>query len=371
MVEECESIRVKSNEYWGLPKNYRYTAQCLAKLGHFEEALSKLKEAEKVCLKYDLNDDLIKNYQIESGLHEQLNDKGLALEYYKKMTVLADSMDVEIGLDKYNELKVAHNLNLKEKELAIKDLDLSRKNILLIALISLVLLATGFVLYYLRSRSNRNKLLTLSLEQKVRLSQMNPHFLFNSLSVIQDFILDKDHDKAFSYLSKLSGLVRSVLENSTHEYITVREELDILAIYVDLQNLRFDNGIIYRFDIDSEIDLDEIRIPPMLAQPIIENALIHGELRNNPDAEIKICLLKNDENNSIDFTVEDNGVGILEAQKQTSVHKSMATEILRDRVRIYNYYSKSDLSIDVIDLKTLNEKLHGTRVRFSIPLSKN
>ena len=135
--------------------------------------------------------------------------------------------------------------------------------------------------------------------------------------------------------------------------------------------MRFENGISYRFDIDSEIDLDEIKIPPMLAQPIIENALIHGELRSNPEAEIKICLLKNEENNSIDFTVEDNGVGILKAKKQKGVHKSMATEIIKDRVRIYNYYSKNNLSIDVIDLKSLNEDLHGTRVRFSIPLCHN
>lgn len=148
----------------------------------------------------------------------------------------------------------------------------------------------------------------------------------------------------------------------------MREELDILSAYVDLQNLRFDNGITYRFDIDSEIDLDEIRIPSMLAQPIIENALIHGELRKNPDAEIKICLLKNEENNSIDFTVEDNGIGVSNSKKKTRVHKSMATEIVKDRVRIYNYYSKTNLSIEVIDLKTLNDELYGTRVCFSIPL---
>ncbi|MBI9036058.1 MAG: histidine kinase [Bacteroidales bacterium] len=223
----------------------------------------------------------------------------------------------------------------------------------------------------MRSRAYSNKLQTLSLEQKVRLSQMNPHFLFNSLTVIQDFILGNDNDKAFRYLSKLSGLVRGVLEHSTHEYISIREELDILTAYVELQNLRFDNGISYRFDIDSEIDLDEVRIPPMLAQPIVENALIHGELRNNPEAEIKICLLKNKENNCIDFTVEDNGIGILKTTNQDSPHKSMATKILQDRIRIYNYHSKSDLSIAVTDLKTLREDLHGTRVRFSIPLSKN
>ncbi len=368
---KCRHIRLKMDDVWGLVKLYNFTAQCLKDMGRYDEAFENLKASEDICKEFNLSDDLLKNYAIKTELFEICNKPIAALSLYKRITQIQDSLNFGLRTERLEELEFIHHMKIKEKEIAIKDLALSRKNILLLSLISLIILATAFVLFYLRSRSYRNKLQTLSLEQKVRLSQMNPHFLFNSLSVIQDFILDKDDDKAFRYLSKLSGLVRAVLENSTHEYITVREELDILAAYVDLQNLRFDNGISYRFDIDSEIDLDEVRIPPMLAQPIIENALVHGELRNNPEAEIKICLSKNEAKQNIDFTVEDNGIGILEAQKQSSVHKSMATEILKDRVRIYNYYSKNDLSIEVTDLKTLNEDLHGTRVRFSIPLSKN
>lgn len=366
-----EQLRKDINDYWGLPKNYLFTARCLTAMERYDEALAMLDKSEKICVEYNLRDDLQKCYSQKWIIFEKKGNFAQAFKFIKQQYLITDSLDNENRSKRLQELQLSHFLDLKEKELAIKDLDLSRKNIFLVALIGFILLAAAFVLYYLRSRSNRDKLRTLSLEQKVRLSQMNPHFLFNSLSVIQDFILDKDHEKAFLYLSKLSGLVRGVLENSTHEYITVREELDILSAYVDLQNLRFDDGITYRFDIDSEIDLDEIRIPPMLTQPIIENALIHGELRNNPDAEIKICLLKNKENRSIDFTVEDNGVGISNTQNQSSVNKSMATEIIKDRIRIYNYYSKSDLSIAVIDLKTLNDDLQGTRVRFSIPLSKN
>jgi len=369
--KECEQVRLKMDDVWGLPKSYNWIAQCYTAMERFDEALVALQKSENLCVEYQLDDDLLNVFMLKADLFEKINDPVSALSYYKKSTFLQDSLDSGSRKNRLAELEFKHNLSLKEKELAIKDLDLSRKNILLLSLIGFILLATAFVLFYQRTRSYRNKHQILSLEQKVRLSQMNPHFLFNSLTVIQDFILGNDNDKAFRYLSKLSGLVRGVLEHSTHEYISIREELDILTAYVELQNLRFDNGISYRFDIDSEIDLDEVRIPPMLAQPIVENALIHGELRNNPEAEIKICLMKNKENSCIDFTVEDNGIGILETTKQDSPHKSMATKILHDRVRIYNYHSKSDLSIAVMDLKTLNENLHGTRVRFSIPLSKN
>lgn len=365
---QSEKIRKEINDYWGLPKNYLFTAKCLTAMERYREALDALKKSEDICLEYKLRNDLQKCYSQKWIIFEEMKNYEKAFLYYQKQQSITDSLDKENRSKRLEELQLTHYLDLKEKELAIKDLDLSRKNILLLSLIGFILLATAFLLFYLRSRSYRNKLQTLSLEQKVRLSQMNPHFLFNSLSVIQDFILDKDNDKAFSYMSKLSGLVRGVLENSTQDYITVREELDILSAYIELQNLRFGNEIKYRFNIDSEIDLDEVRIPPMLAQPIIENALVHGELRNNPDAEIKIRLFRNRDNNSIDFAIEDNGVGIDIKKKHKLPHKSMATEILKDRVRIYNYYSKNDLSIDVIDLKTLNEELHGTRVCFSIPL---
>jgi len=369
--KRSEDIRIQINDYWGLPKNYLYAAKCLTEIERYKEALTELKKSEEICLEYNLNEDLQDTYLQQSILFEKTGKFKNALIYYKKNVRISDSLDRINRTKRLEELDFTHFLDLKEKEIAIKDLALSRKNIFLLSLISFILLATAFVLFYLRSRSYRNKLQTLSLEQKIRLSQMNPHFLFNSLSVIQDFILGDENDKAFKYMSKLSGLVRGVLEHSTHEYITVREELEVLTAYVELQNLRFGNAISYRFDIDSNIDLDEIKIPPMLAQPIVENALIHGELRNNPDAEIKICLLKNKENNCIDFTVEDNGIGILKATNQERTHKSMATEILQDRVRIYNYHSKNDLSILVTDLKTLNDDLHGTRVRFSIPLSSN
>ncbi|WP_195715191.1 tetratricopeptide repeat protein [Ancylomarina sp. 16SWW S1-10-2] len=369
--KRSEQIRKDINDYWGLPKNYLFTATCLTAMGRYDEALEMLNKSEQICIEYKLVDDLQKCYLQKWIIFEKKGDFKHAFKFIKQQYQITDSIDIQNRSDKLQELKVTQFLDLKEKELAIKNLALSRKNILILSLIVFFLLASVSVLFFLRSRSYRNKLQTLSLEQKVRLSQMNPHFLFNSLTVIQDFILCNENDKAFNYMSKLTGLVRSVLENSTHEYISMREELDILSAYVDLQNLRFDNAVTYRFDIDSEIDLDEVYIPPMLAQPIIENALVHGELRNNPNAEIKICLLKNEENRRIDFTVEDNGIGVFNATHHKGDHRSMATEIIKDRVRIYNYYSKNKLSVVVTDLKTLNEDLHGTRVCFSVPIIKN
>lgn len=366
-----EQIRKDINDYWGLPKNYLFSAKCLTAMGRYDEALDMLNKSEEICVEYKLRDDLQKCYSQKWIIFEKKKNFEQAFNFLKKQNFITDSLANENRSKRLEDLQLTHFLDLKEKELAIKDLALSRKNILLLSLMGFMTLSTIFIIFYLIFRSKSNKLKMLSLRQKVRLSQMSPHFMFNSLSAIQDFILENKNDEAFTYLSKLTGLIRGVLENSTQEYISVREELDILALYIELQKLRFGSDISYRFDIDSQLDLDEIRIPPMLAQPIIENALIHGDLRNNPDAEIKFRLLKNKETKSIDFSVEDNGVGILATQNLNNKHRSLATQILKDRVRIYNYHSKNALSVEVTDLKTLNEDLHGTRVCFSIPLQKD
>ena len=307
-------------------------------------------------------------------LYKKTGNYKLALESYEKLTAIDDSISSALNNEMYNDLMVKFDMDqtkqkmeLMTQKAKIKDLELDKKNAWLIAMIVFMILGVIGIVVAFRMNKLRAEYKVMSLDQKVLLSQMNPHFIFNALTSVQSLVLDNETDKAFSYLSKLSGLVRGVLENSTHEYISMREELDILSAYIDLQNLRFENTITYRFDIDAEIDLDEVYIPPMLAQPIIENALVHGELRNNPDATIKICLFKNEENNSIDFTVEDNGIGILNSKKRKGNHKSMATDILKERVKIYNYNSKKNISINVIDLKTLNKDLHGTRVSFSVP----
>jgi sensor histidine kinase YesM len=233
-----------------------------------------------------------------------------------------------------------------------------------------IILGVVAVLVSLRINRLRADHKILDLRQKVLLTQMNPHFLFNSLTAIQSFILDEKNDKANNYLSRLASLVRGILENSREEFVSLETELKTLEDYIGLQKLRFDNDISYQFELDASLDQTEILVPPMLAQPFIENALIHGKLRNNPEAHIELKISKSENGDLLRFSIRDNGIGIDEAKKQATKkqHKSLATSIALDRVKIYNFKSSKKMHFEIVDMKTIDENKNGTMVTYTIPI---
>jgi sensor histidine kinase YesM len=259
---------------------------------------------------------------------------------------------------------------LLQQRTQIQNLELGQKNAWIIVL--LVVMILGIVAVFVSLRINRLRAdhKIMDLRQKVLLTQMNPHFLFNSLTAIQCFILDNKNDEANNYLSRLASLVRGILENSREEFVSLRTELKTLEDYIGLQKLRFENDIAYQFEVDASLDQDEIMVPPMLAQPFIENALIHGRLRNNPEANINVKVSKTDDGDSLRFSIRDNGIGINESKKQSTQnqHKSLATSIALDRVQIYNFKSSKKMNFEIVDMKTINENENGTRVTYSIPI---
>jgi len=192
----------------------------------------------------------------------------------------------------------------------------------------------------------------LVLEQKLLRSQMNPHFIFNSLSSIQSFIFENNPVEAGSYLSRFAELIRSILYNSREEYITLEKEIQTLINYLDLQKLRYDNKFDYEIDLDPMLDKETISIPPMLAQPFIENAIEHGIKHLNNPGIINISFTKLEE--TILLIVEDNGIGIRAAKKinnaKAKEHQSLATIITRERIEILNKGQKKKLYyMDIIE----------------------
>ncbi len=151
------------------------------------------------------------------------------------------------------------------------------------------------------------------VQQKALQLQMNPHFIFNSLNAIQSFVLSSDTDKAIHYLSKFSQLMRLILSNSRESSIPIREELKALTHYMDIERLRFDNKFDYKIIVDQEIDQEFMEIPPMIIQPFVENAILHGLIHSPGDGHITIRLDLRD--NYIFCTIEDNGIGRKKAQE--------------------------------------------------------
>ncbi|MFA9370947.1 MAG: tetratricopeptide repeat protein [Labilibaculum antarcticum] len=379
-VQKAEDIRIRIGDKDGIVSaklelariaidqgKYALAEKLLLKADDTAKANNMLKWREEILI------SLTRVYQKTSNYEK-------AFLHQNEMIQVRDSLNIIQLNMRFEELSAAYEIEKNQKELEllqqksqIQHLELGKKNSWLIILTIVMILGALAIMVSLRINRLRADHKIMDLRQKVLLTQMNPHFLFNSLTAIQSFILDKKNEEANNYLSRLASLVRGILENSREEFVSLRTELETLRDYIGLQKLRFENEISYEFEIDKNIDQDQVLVPPMLAQPFVENALVHGMLRNNPKAQIQVKISLNKNMDLLRFQIKDNGIGIDEAKKnnQNRNHKSVATSIALDRVKIYNFKSSKKMKFEILDLKHLDSKLQGTLVRYSIPINLN
>jgi LytS/YehU family sensor histidine kinase len=198
--------------------------------------------------------------------------------------------------------------------------------------------------------------------------QMNPHFMFNSLNSIQSFVLKNDTDNAIRYLSKFSQLMRRTLANSRESMITVKDEIQALALYLEIEKLRFDEKFDFNIEIEPEIDDSFIEIPPMILQPYVENAIIHGLMHSPRKGHLRIHISLRED--TIVCSIEDDGIGrkkAAEIKKASGIErKSQGMLITKERLDMLNQYSKDQYTVEVLDLMDADGKPAGTRVEVTI-----
>lgn len=243
----------------------------------------------------------------------------------------------------------------------------------------ILLAAFIWLIFYLRIRRIRRKhdverkVLEIQkevfeLEQKSLRLQMNPHFLFNSLNSIQSFVIKNDTDKAIYYLSRFSQLMRTILYNSQQTFVLIKDELKVIKNYLDLEKLRYDDAFEYIIHLDAEIEEDFYAIPPMIIQPYIENAIIHGLLNKKEKGHLKIELKLL--GNYIFCVIQDDGIG-REASANIKmqsgiIHKSTGMLITQERLNILNSKNKDKISVKIIDLYDEFGEAKGTRIELMI-----
>jgi sensor histidine kinase YesM len=227
----------------------------------------------------------------------------------------------------------------------------------------------ALLLFIRQSRLKSAEQLT-EFKQKLFRSQMNPHFIFNSLTSIQNFIINQDDIKASVYLSRFSELVRSILNNSMVENITLEEEVSTIKNYLELQKVRFSEKFDFSVGVDSNIDPENTFIPPMLGQPFIENAIEHGIKNKAGKGHIRILFEAKDAR--LHYSIEDDGVGRQKAREilneRNKEHRSVATDITKERIRVLNRKQRSKITLDIDDLMDRNGFASGTRVTFTVAL---
>jgi sensor histidine kinase YesM len=228
-----------------------------------------------------------------------------------------------------------------------------------------------FILYILyRQKELKNEKQILTLEQSMLRSQMNPHFLFNSLNSIKLYIINNEKKNAVHYLNKFSKLVRKILEASSLKEISLADELETIELYMNIENIRFSHEINFSVRVDESIDEHTVKIPSLILQPFLENALWHG--LSSKEGEKKILLHVSRENEKfIQISITDNGVGRAASEriKESKIlkRKSIGIDITKERLANFSKDFENSFQVEIIDLYDSNEIALGTKVVLHIP----
>jgi tetratricopeptide (TPR) repeat protein len=210
----------------------------------------------------------------------------------------------------------------------------------------------------------------IELKQKNLNQQMNPHFVYNCLTSIQSYIFQNDSVKSMEYLSKFSKLMRKILESSQNQYMSVQDEIEILALYLKLEAIRFKGKFEYDITVDNRIDPFLFKIPALLIQPFVENSLWHGI--QNKEGKGRIHVSFDLKEKSIFCTIEDNGIGREQAERirnsRLNDHISLGSSITQNRMKLLKSLYGSKLGIRYIDLKDEDNQPTGTRVELILPI---
>lgn len=367
-------------EYGFLITSHLYRSKTLAAQNRLSEAYDYAEESLELAREYEVTRNEINalNWLVE--LASNRRDYKNALAYEQERSLLQDSLNQVKANQRVERLSAKYES--QEKEDKIVSLNLLQRESqarqrtqswLFGALV--LLLVVSFLYFYkvFKSRLEVEQLAKQKAKNDLLRSQLNPHFLFNALSSIQLFLIDKGQgSNALNYLSKFAKLMRRILENSRRDLVSLDAEASTLRHYLDLQKIRFDNRFDYRIDIDTIDDINEIMIPPMFAQPFIENSLEHGI------AEIKDGLIEvsfKQEGDLLMFKVEDNGVGLSKstalkkAQRgKNDDHEPLATKITKDRIELLKKQLKRNISFIAKDKLGDNHEVIGTEVIFELPI---
>lgn len=365
--------------------NYKIANAYIAQ-DQYEQAIPYL---EKSIVQADTEDDLIVQKDATrklSEVYEYRGDFTKALETYQDYVSVVDTLYIrkeqeisraarfnrEIstkqsrisGLEQERELSQSkYDLALTEQEL-VQENNKRQKWIIYSLILGLIMLGLATFFFY---RSNQQqKLANNLLALKSLRSQMNPHFIFNALNSVNNYIAKSDERSANRYLSEFSTLMRSVLENSEEDFIPLTKELELLQLYVKLEHSRFPEKFDYQVTIDEQLDVSAFQIPPMLLQPYIENAIWHG-LRYKEEKGYLNIDLKQKDKDSLVITISDNGIGRKKsAQLKTSNQKKQKSKgmgNIKKRVAILNDMYKDKVDVYISDMESDGT---GTKVVFTL-----
>lgn len=320
---------------------------------HFSD-LSYL-DSEKVLFRYKFSD--------EKNWHELGSNPRLSLNHLQPG-------DYKIEIEARDNLE---NVLSKKIEISIiAHPPFTKSNLFYIILILTGLFIIFLINRYLwKKREEEQRYLRRIKEAEMQTlrSQMNPHFLFNTLNSINSYIIQNESETASVYLTTFSKLMRNILDNSKHEMISLKKEMQTLKLYLELESARLEHSFDYKFTIDPNIDTEYLQIPPLIIQPFTENAIWHG-LRNRTDKGLLEVIVNEINEETLQIIIQDTGIGreaSRKLKKEQTQHKSYGIEITTERLKTLD----PNNSVEINDLYNPDHTSAGTQIIITLKLKEN
>ncbi len=377
-VNAVLNIAIAQKDMYYLSNTYNTLGLSQVHLNKFNASEKNLKKALKIATEYKVQNIIVKANENLALLNEKKQDYKKAYKYYKTAKEEGAKTYNNRNLLYLNELKSRYDKQRTENQLEdlstqneIAKLQLEKNRNIFILIASLFILLIVILYSIIRERSLQNEKKFLTLKQEALQSQMNPHFIFNALNSIKLYIINNEQKNAVYYLNKFAKLIRKILEASKVKEISLREELETMELYMSIENIRFNNEINYTFNVDNNLKLDSIKIPPLVLQPFIENAIWHGLSSKKGSKKITLSVKKTEEDYIL-ISIEDNGVGREVSSKikagKTINRKSIGIGLTTERLRSFVRSFEKDFSLKYTDIKGAKNNIEGTKVEIKIPL---
>ena len=331
-------------------------------------AIALLKQKMKIDKEIETPESLMYTKELLAKVYEKTGNYKNAIDEFKDFQRLKDSLANSENREEAIKKEMQYEADKKE---TLAKAEIGKQKVIRNAIIaiSLIVLIAGVFLFLGFRKRQRIRLEQKEILLKAEISetelkalraQMNPHFIFNALNSIADYINKNDARSADYYLGKFAKLMRGILENSEEKEIPLSEELKMLEFYMDLESLRFKNKFNYEIKIADDINPENTFIPPMILQPFVENSILHGLAKKENDGKITIHIDKTED--LLKCTIEDNGIG--RKNPNENLNKSYGVKLTRERIALFDKSKNSDSGVFYTDLET------GTRVELRLPLEE-
>lgn len=331
----------------------------------FKTSVAFANQSAEIYEQNNVKPKLAECYKLLAEGYESMGQSKPALDNFKKYVSIQDSILNEANLKTTRELEARYQNEVSQKKITILEQQNKINRLILIALLLGIAAVVISALLILRQRRLKQNMHQLTVEHRLLRTQLNPHFIFNSIGSVQNFMHRNDSKKASAYLANFAVLMRAILEQSKHDLITLAEEIRTLENYLLLEQMRNNNSFRYEIITGDNLEPEETDIPPMLIQPFVENAIKHAFNNESPHNKITIMFTRNKQLLNVQIT--DNGCGINSTMHQSKEHKSMATEIFVQRLHTFGKKWEKLAGFTIEDLSHSGNS--GTRVCFNVPLT--